>query len=66
MSAPKVSALWKLAGIVGVEHDQRVQVAVAGVEDVGDLQAAAVGHLLDAARARRGNWLVGMVPSMHR
>ena len=40
-------------GIVGIEHDQRMQIAVAGVEDVGDLQAVAVRHLLDAAQHQR-------------
>ena len=51
--------------IVGVEHDQRMQVAVAGVEDVGDLQAVRVAHLADAAQ-HVGQPAVGIAPSMHR
>ena len=37
-------------GIVGIEHDQRVQIAVPGMEDVGDLQAVGVAHLTDPAQ----------------
>ena len=34
-------------GVVGVEHDERVQVPVASVEDVGDAQAVAGADLRD-------------------
>ena len=45
-------------GVVGVEHDQRVQIAVSGVEDIGHFQPVAVGHLADAAQNLRqaGGW----------
>ena len=46
----EVFRLVEAGRVVGVEHDQRMQVAVAGVEDVGDLQAVVVGHLPDAAQ----------------
>ena len=35
-------------GVVGVEHDQRVEVAVAGVEDVGDTEGVLGAELGDA------------------
>ena len=41
------------AGHVGVPQDQRVQVAVAGVEDVGDAEARFARDLLDARQRRR-------------
>ena len=37
-------------GVVGVEHDERVEVAVAGVEDVGDLEVVLGAHFADAAQ----------------
>ena len=43
--------LLQLAGVVGVEEDQRVQVAVAGVEDVGDREAVAGADLARRAAA---------------
>jgi hypothetical protein len=36
MSAPDPRPFAELAGLVGVVEDERMQVAVAGVEDVGD------------------------------
>ena len=39
IAAPKRLRALRLVGDVGVEHDQRVQVAVAGVEDVGAARA---------------------------
>ena len=54
----------QLVGVVGVEQDQRVQVAVAGMEDVAAAQAVLLFHLAIASRmsARR---LRGIVESMH-
>ena len=42
-----------LLGIPPVEEDQRVQVAVAGVEDVGDLQVVLLAHLGDLLQHQR-------------
>ena len=39
--------------VVGVEHDQRMQVAVAGMEDVGDLQPVSVATSRRCGAARR-------------
>ena len=53
----EVLRLVEAVGIVGVEHDQRMQVAVAGVEDVGDLQAVGVATSRRCGAARRaGGW----------
>jgi hypothetical protein len=54
----------QLVRVVGIEQDQRVQVAVAGVEDVAAAQLVLLLHLWMASRmsARR---LRGMVESMH-
>ena len=62
ISAPKASAVL-VAGLVGVEQDQRVQVAVAGVEDVMQRMAYLLSICLDrlGISPRR---LRGMVPSM--
>ena len=49
ISAPNCSARCELAGLVGVEQDQRMQVAVAGVEHVRAAQAVL---LLHAPRSR--------------
>ena len=57
MSAPNSSARSSSPGHVGVVEDQRVQVAVAGVEDVGDAQAVAARTSPACARARRPSWL---------
>ena len=48
-----VSALCEAGRIVGVEHDQRMQIAVAGVEDVGDLQPVARPTSRRCGAARR-------------
>jgi class 3 adenylate cyclase len=40
-----------------------MQVAVAGVEDIGDAQAVAFADLVDAVSTAE-SWPVGMVPSM--
>ena len=42
-----------LAAVPGVVEHERVEVAVAGVEDVGDPQAVVLGHRLDLAQHRR-------------
>ena len=46
-----VLGLLQLARVVGVEQDQRVQIAVAGVEDVGDLEPVAGADLARPAGA---------------
>src|SRR3546814_10551746 len=56
----EVLRLLQLARLVGVVEDERMQVAVAGVKDVGDAQAVARAELAHAlqhqrqARARDG------------
>mmetsp|Transcript_29715 Transcript_29715/g.46395 ORF Transcript_29715/g.46395 Transcript_29715/m.46395 type:complete len:222 (+) Transcript_29715:279-944(+) len=40
-------AALQLVGVVGIEQDQRVQIAVARVEDIGAAQAVLLLHLLD-------------------
>jgi hypothetical protein len=54
--------LLQFARLVGIVEDQRMQVAVAGVEDVGDAQAV----LSDISRIRAAprQLAAGMVPSM--
>ena len=44
---------FELAGIVGVVEDQRMQIAVAGMEHVGDAQAVFRRHLLHALQHQR-------------
>jgi hypothetical protein len=59
---PHRLAGFEIARLVGIEQDQRVQVAVAGVEHVGHVEAI----LFDSSSMRRstsGSWLTGMVPS---
>ncbi len=64
MSAPNVSALnVKTAGVVGVEHDQRMQIAVAGMEDVGHLQTKSIRHFLNPPQNVRQ--LAGRDRSVH-
>ena len=59
----------ELLGVVGlaldrvVEQHERVQVAVAGVEDVGDAQPDLVGHRRSSRRRTSGSWVRGMTPS---
>ena len=55
LGAERLGAL-QLAGLVGVVQDQRMQVAVAGVEDVGDAQAVLLRHLAHP-RSTRGSVL---------
>jgi hypothetical protein len=55
--------LLQLAGLVGVEQDQRVQIAVAGMEHVGDAQAVLLRQLGHAAQ-HIGQPRRGIVPSM--
>ena len=45
MSAPKASAFSVSPSMLGVVKDQRVEVAVAGMEDIGDAQAVLFGEL---------------------
>ena len=56
--------LFKLARIVGIVKDQGMQVAVAGVEHIGDAQPM---ELFDSSFMRPstlGSWWRGIVPSM--
>ena len=54
-----------VAGLRSVVHDQWVQIAVAGVEDVGAAQAVfAVLHGGDGSESISASRLRGMVPSM--
>ncbi len=54
----------QLARVVGVVEDQRVQVAVAGVEHVGHRQAVLLGQLARCGAAPPAARVRGMVPSM--
>ena len=54
----------RLVGVVGIVEDQRMQVAVAGVEDVGDLEAVRSADLRRSGPAPRAAAPSGMVPSM--
>src|SRR3954468_767572 len=45
--------LLQLARLVDVEHDIRVQVAVASMEDSGHLESIALADLVDAAEHKR-------------
>ena len=56
--------LLQLARLVDVEEDQRVQVAVAGMEDVGDARGRSPLQISSMRRSTSGSWPVGMVPSM--
>ena len=51
---------------IGVEQDQRMQIAVAGVKDIGDAQAMFLRQLADAGQHVRECFPRGMVPSMQR
>ena len=53
MSAPKLFGLVEFARLVGVVEDQRMQIAVAGVEDVGDAQAVLLRQLAHAGQHLR-------------
>ena len=53
----------ELARLVGVVEDQRMKVAVAGVEDIGDAQPVARSSVASAAEPRQIA-LRGIVPSM--
>ena len=63
LAAERLGAL-QLVRVVGVEQDQRMQVAVAGVEHVGAAQAVLLLHLGDARQHLAPGCLRGMVPSM--
>ena len=54
-----------LFGAVGIVENQRMEIAVAGVEDVGDLQAVLGADLADP-RQRVRQLASGMMPSMQR
>ena len=61
---PEGLGAMQLVGIVGVEEDERMQVAVAGVEDVEAAQAMLDGHLLDGDQ-HLGQAAARIVESMH-
>ena len=52
-AAAEVLGLFQFARHVGVEQDERMQIAVAGMEHVGDAQAAFGTHLGDARQHMR-------------
>lgn len=54
-----------LAGLVGIVEDQRMQIAVAGMEHVGATKLVLFRELADA-RQRLRQRTAGMVPSMQR
>ena len=57
MSAPNCLGAREAVRVVGVEHDERMQVAVAGMEDVGDLEPVAARSSRRCGAARRaGGW----------
>ena len=60
----ELDRLLRLAGLVRVEEDQRMQVAVAGVEHVGARAARTPSTSAAIARSTRGSALRGIVPSM--
>ena len=64
MSAPNASARFQLARPVGVVEDQRVQIAVAGMEHVGDPQAVCGATSRAMRFSTCGSWRRGIVPSM--
>src|SRR3546814_5305418 len=53
----EVLRLLQLARLVGVVEDERMQVAVAGVKDVGDAQAVARAELAHALQDRKSTRL---------
>ena len=53
----------RLVGVVGIVEDERMQVAVAGVEHVRHLEAVRGADLRDLAQ-HLGSCASGMVPSM--
>ena len=63
VGAERLGAL-EFARLVGVVEDERMQVAVAGVEHVGDAQAVFLRQLAHALRAPAAACARGMVPSM--
>ena len=65
MSAPNSSAAVQLVGVVGVEQDQRMQVAVAGVEHVAAAQPVLASPSPAMAIRMSARRLRGMVESMH-
>ena len=63
VGAERLGAL-ELARLVGVVEDERMQIAVAGMEDVGDAQAVLLRQLAHARAAPAAACARGMVPSM--
>ncbi len=51
------------AGVFGAVEDDGVEVAVAGVEDVGDAEVFGGGHCGRSFRGLRGALVRGMTPS---
>ena len=44
MSAPHASALASDLGSVDIEHDQRVEIAVSRMKDIGDLESESIAN----------------------
>ncbi len=55
---------FQLAGLVGIVEDERMQIAVAGVEDVGDAAGRTRAESSFMRCSTCGSWRRGMVPSM--
>ena len=66
MSAPKSSARCEFAGLVRVEEDERMQIAVAGMKHIGDAQPVLFGQLRACPPAPSAARWRGIVPSMQR
>ena len=63
LRAAQLGAL-ELARIVGVVEDQRMQIAVAGMEDIGDAEAVAPADLGRSRSSASDSLDSGMTPSM--
>ena len=63
VGAERLGAL-QLARLVGVVQDERMQVAVAGMKDVGDRAARTARDISRIRASTRGSALRGIVPSM--
>ena len=55
----EVDGAFFFAGVVGAVEDDGVEVAVAGVEDVGDAKIFGGGHARRSFRGRRAAWCGG-------
>ena len=46
--APELFCLLQFTGVVGIIEDQRMQISIACMKDVGDTEAVMLGHLVHA------------------